>query len=406
MMLLKDRTFLFLIILGLTIRFTLAFLPGFKIDVNDFFAWAARLNEVGFPKFYSTKVFTDYPPGYMYILSFLGSLRNLLQINNQIFFLLLKLPAIFAEITLSILIYKELKKYLSNFYSLLGCSFILFNPALIFNSSVWGQIDSVLTLFLYLAIYHLKNKMLMLSSIYLGIAFLIKPQTIALFPVFLLFFIKQLTVENFVKLTIPFIALTFLLGSPFFITNPFTGLIHLIISTANQYQYTSLFAYNLWGAIGFWKSDSQFWNGISYQQVGYILFFVYWIIIFYFYVKKKISLYAATTMTLLGFYFLPTRIHERYLYPAIVFLIIFASSIKSKLLMSLTTILSIIHFLNLYFVYVYYNEFYLKLPTVLFYPNLYSFLGNNGKFMSIISTTLFILISIIIVKSYYAYRKP
>ncbi len=380
-------------------------MPGFKIDVGDWFAWSIRLNEVGLTNFYSNKFFSDYTPGYMYILYLLGFLKNLLRIDNNTFYLLLKLPAILAELIISIIIYKEVKKKLSTSFAIIASSFILFNPALIFNSSIWGQIDSVLTMCILLAAYFLKKNLLVLSSLALGVAFLIKPQTIAIFPIFVLFLIRNFRVSNLAKLALPFLATIFILSLPFFQTKPLTGLIELVLKTADQYSYTSLFAYNFWGIIGFWITDTLKWHEISYRTIGYILFSVYWIVIAYSYLKGKLSIYALAALALLGFYFLPTKVHERYLYPSLIFLLLTAFNLKSRLLFFLTTILSLIHFLNLYYVYVYYNEFYYKLPKLLYNPMVYNFLDNNGKLLSVLSTILFVLISINIIKSNDATKK-
>lgn len=398
-----NRMILFIILLGLAVRLLLISLPGFKIDVNDWYAWSLRLNEVGYGQFYSSQVFSDYTPGYMYVLSFLGFLKNLLQINTQTFLLLLKLPAIFAEIILGVLIYKEVKNSVPIFYAQLAACLIFLNPALIFNSSVWGQIDGVLTLALFLTIYYLKNKKIILSSVLLGISLLIKPQTIAILPIFLLFTVSNFSIKNITKIALPSLFIIFIFSLPFF-TNPLTELLNLVVNTASQYPYTALFAYNFWGIVGFWIPDSQIWNSLSYQTWGYILLASYWIMIGYFYLKKKLSLYALATLATLGFFFLPTRVHERYLYPAIVFLVLLIAYHKSRLLLVLTATLSMLHLLNLYYVYIYYNEFYLKLPKILYNPLIYNFLDINSKGLSLFSTIIFILISAIIIK-YHAVSK-
>lgn len=395
---LKDRFLIFMVLLGLFTRLLFINLPGFSIDVNDWFAWSLRLSNFNFAQFYSKDIFTDYTPGYMYVLGFLGFLKNILQINTQTFYFLLKLPAIFAEITLGVLIYKELKNNVSIFYTRLAAGLIFLNPALIFNSSVWGQIDGVLTLTLFLAIYYLKNKKLLLSSTLLGISLLIKPQTISILPIFLIFAINNFSIKNITKITLPFLFIIFIFSLPFFNKNPFFGLISLIINTASQYPYTTLFAYNFWGIIGSWIPDSIFWNGLTYQTWGYILLTSYWIMIGYFFFKKKLSVYALATLATLGFFFLPTRVHERYLYPAIVFLILLTAYYKSKSLLILTGALTFLHLLNLYYVYVYYNEFYLKLPKILYNPIIYNFLDTNSKELSLISSIVFILIVISIIK--------
>lgn len=389
---------LILISLGLTARLVLAFLPGFSIDMNDWFAWSIRLSTFNFAQFYSKDVFTDYTPGYLYILSLLGFLKKILFIPDNIFYLLLKMPALICDLIIGLFIYKEVKKNISPRVAALALILILFNPAVIFNSSIWGQIDSILTLFMLITIIALKNNKLILSSIMFGIALLIKPQAIALAPLMSFFLINHFKLPNILKLTTPGLLTIFILAFPFFPNNTVFNLVQHILDTAGEYPYTSLNAYNLWGVVGFWVPDNMLWNSLSYQNIGIILFGSYWIILGCFYFQRKLSIYALAVLAALGFFFLPTRVHERYLYPAIVFLILSSMFLKSRLLLILTAILSLIHFLNLYYVYIYYNEIYFKLPKVLYNATVYNFLVENSKVLSLISIIIFILISVIIVK--------
>lgn len=393
----KLPILLIILMLGFLGRLMLAFLPGFKIDMDAWFAWAVRLNQTGFVNFYSDQIWTNYTPGYLYILGFLGFIKNLFNLNDSIFYLILKLPSVTAEIILGVLIYKQIAKK-SLIWARIAAGMVLLNPIFVFNSAIWGQIDGLLSLMLVVSIYLLNQKNLIISSIFLGLGFLIKPQAVALFPVFILFLIKNPSVKNFLKLTTPFLLIVFSLSLPFFMNQPFSGITELFSKMVSDYPYTSLFAYNFGGVVGFWIADKNIWNTLSYQSWGYILLTTYWIIIGYFYFRKKLSIYALATLATLAFFFLPTRVHERYLYPAIVFLILSSAIYKSKLLIALTGILSLLHFLNLYYVYVYYNEIYLKLPKVLYYPIIYNFLDTNGKNLSLISTIVFILITIVIIR--------
>lgn len=400
----SNRIFLILLTLGLTIRLLLLPVPGFNNDVNDWFAWALRLSHFDFVHFYSKNIFSDYTPGYLYILSLLGFLKNLLTLPDNLFYLLLKIPAIISDLIIGTMMYQEVRKYTSKKIALIAYSVILFNPVIIFNSSVWGQIDSVLTLLMLITVIALKKNNLILSSIFFGLALLVKPQTLALIPLFVFFLISHLKLSNLFKITIPGILGIFILAFPFFPNQTLTNLAQHIANTAGEYPYTSLNAYNLWGIAGFWISDNTLWNNLSYQTWGYILLISYWIIIGYFYFKKKLSIYALATLFTLGFFFLPTRVHERYLYPAIIFLILLSSLYKSKLLPALTGVLSLLHFFNLYYVYVYYNELYLNLPKLFYNSILYNFLDSNAKLLSLTSTIIFILIILVIIK-YHAFSK-
>ncbi|MCL4416699.1 MAG: hypothetical protein M1365_08405 [Actinobacteria bacterium] len=399
----KKDLFVKILLLGLLIRLMLMFLPGFKIDVGDWFAWSIRLSHFNFGQFYSKDIFTDYTPGYLYVLSVLGFLKNLFRLPDNIFYLVLKMPAIISDLIIGLILYKEIKN-LSPKLALFASFLFLFNPAIIFNSAIWGQIDSILALFMLIAIVGLNRNNLILSSISFSLALIVKPQAIALAPLFIIFLIRNFSLFNLLKLLVPGFVLIFILTFPFFPNNTLINLAQHIFNTADEYPYTSLNAYNLWGTVGFWQFDSKLWNGLSYKNLGYLLLSGYWIIIIYFYLKKKLSIFAAAALAALAFFFLPTRVHERYLYPAITFLILVTAYLKNRLLIILTGALSILHFFNLYYVYVYYNEVYLKSPKILYDPALYNFLSDNSKNLSLISTALFILISIGIIK-YYATSK-
>ncbi|OGE26698.1 hypothetical protein A3C26_01035 [Candidatus Daviesbacteria bacterium RIFCSPHIGHO2_02_FULL_39_12] len=394
----NNRIVSILILLGLAIRLLFLPLPGFNIDVNDWFAWATRLSHFDFSHFYSKDIFSDYTPGYLYILSVLGFLKNLLRVTDSYFYLLLKIPAIVSELVIGLILYKESKKYVSEKLALLASAFILLTPALIFNSAVWGQIDSISALLMLSAIIHLKNKNLIISSIFFGLALLVKPQTLALLPLFAIFLINHFKALHLFKLTMPGLLIIFIIAFPFFPNQTLANLAQQIINTANEYPYNSINAYNLWGVAGFWINDNQIWNNLSYQTWGYILLAGYWMVIVYFYFRKKLSIYTIATLATLGFFFLPTRVHERYLYPAIIFLVLTTAMLKSKLLLVLTGMLSFLHFLNLYYVYVYYNEIYLKLPKILYNPVIYNFLDTHSKELSLTSIIIFILISATIIK--------
>lgn len=388
----------YFLISGLLIRLIFATFPGFKIDVDSWFAWSLKLQEVGLLNFYQPDYFADYPPGLLYLLYLLGNIKIFFNISSDFFYLLLKLFPILAEVSLAYLAYMIIAIG-SKKWALAALIGILYNPGLIFNSSIWGQGDAILAFLMLASIVFLVKEKYFLSSITIGLSFLAKPQTIALFPLFLLFLIKKRSLKVFFKLSIPGFLIAFLLQLPFFLSNPFLGLPQLLVNTANQYPHSSLFAYNLWGIIGFWINDSTRFSFFSYQQISAFIFFIYWMLLGIIFLRnEKPNLFLFSSLALLGFFFLPTRVHERYLYPAIPFLFITAAQLKSKILYVLTAILSLFYLTNLYFVYVYYNEFYLKLPKVLYIPGFYEFLETQGKIISIISTLLFLVITITISK--------
>lgn len=400
----NTKAFYILLIIGISLRLLFINQAGFKFDVDAWAGWSQRLVELGFNNFYSEQVWTNYTPGYLYVLYFLGLIKELLQLDYPTFFHLLKLPSIIAEIFLAIFVYRLLITQ-SKTWALISSGFIFLNPSLIFNSAIWGQVDGLFSLFLVLFIFFLNREKIIISSIILGISILIKPQAILLAPVIVLFLFRKFSIKTLLNLFAPAALLITFLSLPFFTKSNPTQIINLIYQMTEDYPYISLFAYNFWGIFGFWIPDTNTILDLTYKNLGYLLYGVYWLVIIYFNSKRKLSIFTLAALAALSFYFLPTRIHERYLYPSLIFLIILSSIYKSYLLIFLTGLLSVIHFANLHYVYIYYNEMYLNLPKVLYNTLFYNFLNSNSKIISAFSFLLFILITISIIKNEYVTKK-
>jgi dolichyl-phosphate-mannose-protein mannosyltransferase len=407
----KHFNFLILIILASTIRLLLTPIPAFKIDMDAWIAWTYRLFDLGLASFYSPDVWTNYTPGYLYFLWILSIMSVIFSSSQETLVLLIKVISIIFEISLPIFVYFKLKTNRSSKAMLLLTAFLLFNPGTIFNSSIWGQIDSILTFFLFLSVYYLSQNQLQKSSLSLGLksaslaysySFLIKPQSLALSPLYLIDIIKNFSLQRIKNIILPGIILFFLLSLPFFLSDPIFGIFRLIFQMSQDYPATSLFAYNFWGIEGFWISDLQTIGPLTTRTIGTMLYILFIGFVIFLGVRKKANYFALATLLFLAFYFIPTRVHERYLYPAIPFLFIYAFIIRNKVLTALSTILSVLYFCSQYYVYVYYNEFYLKLEKILYQESFYSFLDTNGKLLSLISSIIFIMIVWIITKSIYA----
>ena len=152
-----NLVLLSLLILGLAIRIYLISFPAFKIDMDAWVAWSYRLVDIGLSGFYSSQVWTNYTPGYLYLLYLLGGVNSLLSLKIESLIFLIKLVSIGFEFGLVLFIYTKFKSINHN-QKIILISLLLFNPAFIFNSTVWGQIDGILTFFLILSVYFLQNK--------------------------------------------------------------------------------------------------------------------------------------------------------------------------------------------------------------------------------------------------------
>lgn len=347
-------------------------------------AWAGRLASLGPANFYSDTIWTQYTPGYLYFLWFGG----LAGIVSELF---IKISVIFADIAAGYLIAKIISKVNPKFATTAFLLYVL-NPIVIFNGSVWGQIDGILTLFLLLSSYFIfESKKPHLAGVFFALSFLIKPQAIAFVPVGLLaMWVYKYKLKDYLTFAIAGFSVLVFLSIPFFPSDNILGLVNLVEKMTEHYNYTSLFAYNFWAIIGMWKSDAQIFLGITYHVWGLILYAVSLLLAFLS-LKEKLSqkktVYLAFALAFFASFLFPTRVHERYLFPMFAYLLVAAGLSKNKLLKVLYIILSLLHLINLYHPYAYYSDNFLRNETLL------GISGELAVFISIFSIGLYIVIS-------------
>lgn len=401
-----KKSFITFIILILAFRIALFSLPSFRIDMADWMAWFSRLQQVGPPNFYSQNYFSDYFPGYLYILWFSGLLFKLLSIpiNSQVFEVFIKGITTLFDVGTAYYIFKICSNY-ANRWKYFAPLLYLLNPAVIFNSSVWGQIDGVFTFFLISSSYFLiEKKKILGSGLLSSLGVLIKPQSLALVFVWIVWGFKKFPKTNLLKSGVYGFLIFLLLSLPFFPKNPIFGILGLATGSQNVYKYTSLYAFNFWALFDWWKPDNTTFI-LTYEAWGIILFGISILLIVFSIIKNKIKggqYYLAASLSFFSFFLLLTRMHERYLFPFLAFILIASIIYKSRLLFVVYAIGSIIHFINLWFVYYHFNfvygNYYNMKKDSLF--SFYFFINNNYKIFSILMIILFISLFIYYYKSY------
>ena len=190
-----------LLVLGLALRVFIAafYLPlsGLANDVGTFNAWGQRLASLGPAGFYEPGYFADYPPGYMYVLWLLGVVGGALTplVGQNATGGLVKIPGILADVGVAWLLFVICRRWGGELIDrtrfrvdaetlgLVAAVIYLFNPGSIFDSAVWGQIDSVGTLVLLATIYALARGWTELAAIGAVVALLVKFQFAFLIPV-------------------------------------------------------------------------------------------------------------------------------------------------------------------------------------------------------------------------------
>ncbi len=305
---------------------------GYGPDIGTFSAWAGHAAD-GLFSFYSPGYFADYPPGYIYALWLVGKLRLVFGIDfdTPAFLLLLKLPAIICDVAATWLIFHIGRKHWTSAAGLAAAALYGFNPAVILNSAVWGQVDGILTLFILLGVWLLETSPAV-SAVSFAIALLVKPQTLIFAPLPILWFAWRLLrreKDTFGDLLVFLGAAiaTFSLAVLPFTTDKGPGwIIGKYADTLASYPYATLNAFNLFALTGgnFAPVEERFLF-LPYGVWGYA--FIALIVLF-----AAVTAFKGTAPSRFAYiplflcvsvFVLSAKMHERYLFPALALALLF-----------------------------------------------------------------------------------
>jgi len=378
-----ERRFALLLVfaLGLALRLALArHTAGLAFDVGLFREWSDRLVERGPSHFYEPGYFADYPPGYLYVLFVLGKLSLLLR-GEPPSIAVLKLPAIVADLGVAVYAMLLATRITPNASAgriplgLAAAAAILLNPGLVLVSAVWGQVDSVPTLLVLAGIYALATKLPSIPREVCGVALLAiavatKPQALLALPVLAIVVVRRISegasgfrawskiVARVALYIVLAAAVVVAMFAPFCVRP--AEIPGFYRSAGAVYQFTSLWAFNVWGALGFYRPDvgpgavrvgglPAYYVGLAaFAAVTLALMVRAWRCCARGVDASAIAVFGVVAISCVAFALL-TRMHERYLYLAVAGL---APLVGYRRFRWSLAIMSGFFFLNVHFVYV------------------------------------------------------
>ena len=346
-----------LLVAAFLIRLLFIGAEGFKSDVSTFEAWALALAEHPLRDFFAKSSFADYPPGYFFVLWFVGHAYRLLIHSDPDYSILkafVKLPSILTDLVCSYLIFKIVRRYASLAWAFAAMAFFAFNPASIFISAYWGQVDSVAMAFTLLAVLLVveaagttgRPAANALAAAWLAIAasILIKPPAVVLVPLMLAFIFatQDAAVRRTRALaTLAGIAAGFVLA--YFAAlafhpglNPldqYAWLYGRYKYASNVYPYSSVNAFNLYAMLHhFWEADSQtlpnwtfgsFTLALPQYTWGILLLGALAALVLTGFLQRRDgdvgpAFIEGAMILSLGYFVFSTRMHERYIFNAFV----------------------------------------------------------------------------------------
>ncbi|MEO6991658.1 MAG: glycosyltransferase family 39 protein [Candidatus Baltobacteraceae bacterium] len=341
-----------MLLVAFLIRLVFLNADGFKNDVVTFEAWSLTLAEHPLREFFAKAGFADYPPGYFFILWLVGHAYKLLIHGDPSWTLLkfaVKLPAVVMDIVDAWLLFAIVRRFAALPWAFAAAAFFAFNPATIFISAYWGQVDSVAAGFTLLSVllvpfadgYSDRRAFYALTGAWLAIAYsiLIKPPALVVVPLLLAFaFVAPDAKRRNLRLLATGAGLLGAFGLAYVAAlafhpglNPvdqFTWLYGRYQYASSVYPDNSVNAFNLYALRQpFWQPDTQLvpnlhwgsWTiGLPQYVWGIGLFAVAALLVILRYLQRRdgLAFVEGAMLLSLAFFILSTRMHERYVFSA------------------------------------------------------------------------------------------
>lgn len=307
-----------LLALGLALRLWALGGTGYPSDPREVTRWAEGVAAHGLGGFYEN-IQGGYYPLILYLLAPLATL-----FQGDALYVAVKGAVIPFDLLIGVTLYGIVRRAAPSRYALLAAALYVLNPASILGGAYWGQVDAIGALGMLLAIAALGARREALAGAFTVASGLFK----ATFGIVGLV-VAVATILDGLRggrwrgaalaiagglIALALVCVPIRLG-------PFDYL-GLVREGGVRFPFTSLFALNVWFVlVGFFKPDDAFvLPGLALLAAGLALALrPLWRD------RSTATLLAVSGAVVLAFYFLPTRVHERYLFPAIVLFAPFAA---------------------------------------------------------------------------------
>jgi dolichyl-phosphate-mannose-protein mannosyltransferase len=354
-----------IVVAALVIRLALAPFGQFEGDVNFAREWGDQLAEGGPGSFYDITA-ADHLPGDLWVFWGLGEAVDLgshaSAFGTETAVLAVKLVPILSDLAIVALLFSIGRRIAGERAGLVAAALYALNPASIFLASIWGQWDSLSAAFALLAVWLYLRGWALWSLPAITYAVLIKPQLGAIALVLLVAAalgprerrprLRQvalgaaLSAGLLVALTAPFDVPPWPGGETLFDRARFAF---------ERYQEPTVSGFNVWelpSDVLSRDTDSQtLLLGTSYRTAAAVLLLAAFaaILVRLASLPRSDRLLWACLGVTMALFVLPTRVHERWILPAVVFAAVVAACDRRYRTVAL--LLGLSAFVNVFWVY-------------------------------------------------------
>ncbi|HUU86048.1 MAG TPA: NPCBM/NEW2 domain-containing protein [Phycisphaerae bacterium] len=339
------------LIVGLAARVVLSMRDGHLADVNLFLGWMRALAEHGLGGFYEAGTHCNYPPLHVLTLRGLGELLSVYdpELANAAWLRAwLRGPACLADVLITLLLYVEVRRLVGTRTAVAAGALYFLNPVSLYNSAYWGQVDSIHSAFVLLALVGLNRRRDGLAGAAMALALLQKLQSIVFVPLILFDVYRWRRGRGLGRCAIGAAIAAVVVLAPFAATGSLRPALRDGYSVVGQYRKLSVNAFNLWGladdpaapddAVPTWlvelaagdevevAEDAGWLMRLTARNISMILFVLGVALTLSAYSRRHTAAARSLAAGVLGlvFFFLLTEMHERYAYPVIAVLPIWA----------------------------------------------------------------------------------
>lgn len=330
-----------LLALGLALRLYFASMPGYPGDIDGWSRMSALAVRFGYPHMYDPGIFNRdegvYPPFYHVMLNAVGLIYR--QFVSPTFALgtpelntLLKLFPIVCEMLLAATLYWGLGKTVDRRAALVAVAAFLLNPAILYTSAYWGMFgDAFYALCVVIALFALQRERLLIAGAALAAGVFFKFQTVAFLPLIGWWLLRPLHWKRLLTFAVGFALATALIWLPYVLAGTLPNALRALRNTVGLFPVLAANAHNVWWLYSggdVWQSDVQpVLADLSARTVGLLAFGAAHELVLF----RSVALpqrFAAAAYIGFAFYMLSTEMHENYLYPTVVLLVIAASAAR------------------------------------------------------------------------------
>ena len=288
----------------------------------------------------------DYPPVYLFFLYLTGLGYKVIGTDPHIYtqmFLMKFWPIVFDVLCVAFLYYMFRKTDIKAGV----CAAVLWavNPSVFFNSTMWGQTDSVMMFLLLLTFYFTYKNRPIAACVVFAIAGMTKYQCLYFTPILLLQIYKDSGLKSLLKsvgaaaISVAIVFLPFMIGGK----NPLL-FFDVYLGGADKYPYCTLNAFNVYGMFCLnWVEDT--FAGCNVLSVVFTVMSVALIIGLYLFGKRRCA-FVGGLLFMQCIFMLTTRMHERYQIVVLPFALVAYFLYKIKDFLYLFISLSIITAIN------------------------------------------------------------